>query len=55
MKTETGTQTVRHQLGLGRLLPLGGPDERDMVTEEAAQPPGAPWLGFPVSGWSLCA
>ncbi|MFD0008782.1 hypothetical protein ACFVJ4_41335 [Streptomyces sp. NPDC127178] len=36
MKTEAWTQAVRHQLGLGRLLPLGGPDDGTWITEQAA-------------------
>ncbi|MDX3691400.1 hypothetical protein PV726_13850 [Streptomyces europaeiscabiei] len=36
MKTETWTQAVRHQLDLGRLLPLGGPDDGTWITEQAA-------------------
>lgn len=36
MKTEAWTQAGRHQLGLGRLLPLGGPDDGTWITEEAA-------------------
>lgn len=31
------TQTVRHQLGLGRLLPLGGPRDGAWITERAAE------------------
>ncbi|MGF0175734.1 hypothetical protein ACQF36_36225 [Streptomyces sp. Marseille-Q5077] len=34
--TEPWTQAVRHQLGLGRLLPLGGPDDGTWITEQAA-------------------
>ncbi|MER5431990.1 hypothetical protein [Streptomyces sp. NPDC002588] len=34
--TATWTQAVRHQLGLGRLLPLGGPDDGAWITEQAA-------------------
>ncbi|GAA2943392.1 MULTISPECIES: hypothetical protein [Streptomyces] len=34
--TEAWTQAVRHQLDLGRLLPLGGPDEGTWITEQAA-------------------
>lgn len=36
MKTEARTQAVRHQLDLGRLLPLGGPDDGTWITEQAA-------------------
>ncbi|WP_319053329.1 hypothetical protein [Streptomyces europaeiscabiei] len=36
MKTEAWTQAVRHQLGLGRLLPLGGPGDGTWITEQAA-------------------
>ncbi|QJT02323.1 hypothetical protein G9272_19990 [Streptomyces asoensis] len=35
MKTEAWTQ-VRHQFDLGRLLPLGGPDDGTWITEQAA-------------------
>ncbi|MFF5185449.1 hypothetical protein ACFY30_16965 [Streptomyces sp. NPDC000345] len=34
--TDALTQAVRHQLDLGRLLPLGGPDDGTWITEEAA-------------------
>ncbi|MGW2740951.1 hypothetical protein [Streptomyces sp. NPDC001450] len=34
--TEAWTQAVRHQLYLGRLLPLGGPDDGTWITEQAA-------------------
>lgn len=34
--TETWTPPVRHQLDLGRLLPLGGPDDGTWITEQAA-------------------
>jgi hypothetical protein len=34
--TEAWTQAVRHQLDLGRLLPLGGPDDGTWITEQAA-------------------
>ncbi|GAB2953740.1 hypothetical protein GCM10023080_010630 [Streptomyces pseudoechinosporeus] len=34
--TEAWTQAVRHQLDLGRLLPLGGPDDGIWITEQAA-------------------
>ncbi|MEU1103094.1 hypothetical protein ABZ408_19295 [Streptomyces tibetensis] len=36
MKTEAGTQAVRHQFGQGRLLPLGGPADGTWITEQAA-------------------
>ncbi|MDX3628788.1 hypothetical protein PV728_00385 [Streptomyces europaeiscabiei] len=36
MTTEAWTQAVRHRLGLGRLLPLGGPDDGTWITEQAA-------------------
>ncbi|MDG5801868.1 hypothetical protein P9869_04185 [Streptomyces ossamyceticus] len=36
MKTEAGTRAVRHQFGLGRLLPLGGPADGAWITEQAA-------------------
>ncbi|MEU9350147.1 hypothetical protein AB0D65_03810 [Streptomyces griseoloalbus] len=36
MKTEAWTQAVRQQLDLGRLLPLGGPDDGTWITEQAA-------------------
>jgi hypothetical protein len=36
VKTEAWTQAVRHQLDLGRLLPLGGPDDGTWITEQAA-------------------
>jgi len=36
VKTEAWTQAVPHQLGLGRLLPLGGPDDGTWITEQAA-------------------
>ncbi|MGW0875807.1 hypothetical protein ACWD3Z_35760 [Streptomyces sp. NPDC002740] len=36
MKTEAWTQAVRHQFDLGRLLPLGGPDDGTWITEQAA-------------------
>ncbi|MFF3336768.1 hypothetical protein ACFYWX_46000 [Streptomyces sp. NPDC002888] len=36
MTTEALTQAVRHQLDLGRLLPLGGPDDGTWITEQAA-------------------
>ncbi|MFF3336497.1 hypothetical protein ACFYWX_44600 [Streptomyces sp. NPDC002888] len=34
--TEALTEAVRHQLDLGRLLPLGGPDDGTWITEQAA-------------------
>jgi hypothetical protein len=34
--TDVWTQAVRHQLGLGRLLPLGGPRDGAWLTERAA-------------------
>ncbi|MER5973217.1 hypothetical protein ABT112_26400 [Streptomyces sp. NPDC002055] len=33
---DTWTQAVRQQLGLGRLLPLGGPEDGAWITEQAA-------------------
>ncbi|MET9845642.1 hypothetical protein [Streptomyces ossamyceticus] len=36
MKTEAGTQAVRHQFGQGRLLPLGGPADGTWIIEQAA-------------------
>lgn len=36
MKTEAWTQELRHKLDLGRLLPLGGPDDGTWITEQAA-------------------
>ncbi|MFE2231429.1 hypothetical protein ACFXA4_02385 [Streptomyces sp. NPDC059442] len=36
MKTEAWTRAVRGQLDLGRLLPLGGPDDGSWITEQAA-------------------
>jgi hypothetical protein len=36
VKTEAWTQAVRSQLGLGRLLPLGGPADGTWITEQAA-------------------
>jgi hypothetical protein len=36
VKTEPWTQAVRHQFGLGRLLPLGGPADGTWITEQAA-------------------
>ncbi|MFD3655252.1 hypothetical protein [Streptomyces sp. NPDC058620] len=35
MKTEAWTQAARHQLDLGRLLPLGGSDDGTWITEQA--------------------
>lgn len=37
MTAEQWTRSVRHQLGLGRLLPLGGPRDGAWISEEAAQ------------------
>lgn len=34
--TEAWTQAVQSRLGLGRLLPLGGPDDGTWITEQAA-------------------
>ena len=36
MKTEAWMQAIRHQLDLGRLLPLGGRDDGTWITEQAA-------------------
>lgn len=36
VKTEALMQSVRGRLGLGRLLPLGGPDDGTWITEQAA-------------------
>lgn len=36
VKTEAWMQAVRRQLDLGRLLPLGGPDDGTWITEQAA-------------------
>ncbi|MEU3793152.1 nucleopolyhedrovirus P10 family protein [Streptomyces fructofermentans] len=36
MTADRWTQAVRHQLGLGRLLPLGGPRDGAWITERAA-------------------
>ncbi|MDH6493650.1 hypothetical protein M2157_009737 [Streptomyces sp. SAI-127] len=36
VKTEAWTLAVRHQLDLGRLLPLGGPEDGTWITEQAA-------------------
>ncbi|KOG30810.1 hypothetical protein [Streptomyces resistomycificus] len=36
MKTEAWTQAVRQQLDVGRLLPLGRPDDGAWITEQAA-------------------
>jgi hypothetical protein len=36
VKTEALMQSVRGRLGLGRLLPLGGPDDGTWITERAA-------------------
>ncbi|MEU9171358.1 nucleopolyhedrovirus P10 family protein [Streptomyces sp. NPDC048420] len=37
MTADQWTRAVRHQLGLGRLLPLGGPRDGAWISEEAAQ------------------
>lgn len=37
MTADRWTQTVRHQLGLGRLLPLGGARDGAWIAEEAAE------------------
>ncbi|WP_069766449.1 nucleopolyhedrovirus P10 family protein [Streptomyces sp. LUP47B] len=37
MTAEQWARTVRHQLGLGRLLPLGGPRDGVWISEEVAQ------------------
>lgn len=37
MTTEQWARTVRHQLGLGRLLPLGGARDGAWISEEAAE------------------
>lgn len=37
MTAEQWTRAVRHQLGLGRLLPLGGPRDGAWISEEAAR------------------
>ncbi|MFG2731083.1 nucleopolyhedrovirus P10 family protein [Streptomyces canus] len=37
MTAEQWARTVRHQLGLGRLLPLGGPRDGAWISEEVAQ------------------
>jgi hypothetical protein len=37
MTADRWTQTVRHQLGLGRLLPLGGARDGTWIAEEAAE------------------
>ncbi|MYU64115.1 nucleopolyhedrovirus P10 family protein, partial [Streptomyces sp. SID69] len=34
--TDAWTQVVRHQVGLGRLLPLGGPGDGAWIAEDAA-------------------
>ncbi|MGA6226178.1 nucleopolyhedrovirus P10 family protein, partial [Streptomyces umbrinus] len=36
MTADRWTQAVRNQLGLGRLLPLGGPHDGAWITEAAA-------------------
>ncbi|MEW2513185.1 nucleopolyhedrovirus P10 family protein [Streptomyces sp. NPDC046870] len=37
MTVDRWAQVVRHQVGLGRLLPLGGPRDGAWITEEAAR------------------
>jgi hypothetical protein len=37
MTAERWAQAVRHQVGLGRLLPLGGPRDGSWISEEAAE------------------
>ncbi|MGW3036836.1 nucleopolyhedrovirus P10 family protein [Streptomyces sp. NPDC001178] len=37
MTTERWAQAVRHQVGLGRLLPLGGPHDGAWISQEAAE------------------
>ncbi|MFK4103077.1 nucleopolyhedrovirus P10 family protein [Streptomyces sp. NPDC019531] len=37
MTAEQWARTVKHQLGLGRLLPLGGPRDGAWISEEAAR------------------
>ncbi|MGW3116037.1 nucleopolyhedrovirus P10 family protein [Streptomyces sp. NPDC001107] len=37
MTAEQWARTVRHQLGLGRLLPLGGPHDGAWISQEAAE------------------
>ncbi|WP_458242980.1 nucleopolyhedrovirus P10 family protein [Streptomyces sp. MAI_2237] len=37
MTADGWTRTVRHRLGLGRLLPLGGPHDGAWISEEAAE------------------
>ena len=37
MTAEQWTRAVRHQLGLGRLLPLGGPHDGAWISQEAAE------------------
>jgi len=37
MTTERWVEVVRHQVGLGRLLPLGGPRDGAWISEEAAE------------------
>ncbi|MEU6664176.1 nucleopolyhedrovirus P10 family protein [Streptomyces sp. NPDC046821] len=38
MSADRWTQAVRHQLGLGRLVPLGGPRDGAWLSESAARP-----------------
>ncbi|MFF2505636.1 nucleopolyhedrovirus P10 family protein [Streptomyces sp. NPDC058067] len=38
MSADRWTQAVRHQLGLGRLVPLGGPRDGSWLAESAARP-----------------
>ncbi|PJT48434.1 nucleopolyhedrovirus P10 family protein, partial [Streptomyces albidoflavus] len=38
MSTDGWTEAVRHQLGLGRLLPMGGARDGAWLTEAAARP-----------------
>ncbi|MGG7613671.1 nucleopolyhedrovirus P10 family protein, partial [Streptomyces sp. ZG43] len=38
MSTDGWTEAVRHQLGLGRLLPVGGAQDGAWLTEAAARP-----------------
>ncbi|MEW2073566.1 nucleopolyhedrovirus P10 family protein [Streptomyces sp. NPDC012403] len=37
MTTDRWTRAVRHQVGLGRILPLGGPRDGAWITERAAE------------------
>ncbi|MYR88290.1 nucleopolyhedrovirus P10 family protein, partial [Streptomyces sp. SID685] len=34
--TDAWTQVVRHHVGLGRMLPLGGPEDGTWIAEDAA-------------------